>query len=304
MQLRWLAGSTVWLTVLSVFSLPAFYAESWSAQSRIEVAQACPTPALSRMTRHTVAPGETLDSIARRYNLLPATLMGLNPGLRGGKPSPGAQILVPPFNGIQVEVLSGQTWRDVARTYKVRPDVLFEVNGCQRSPRVVFVPGVNWSPIGPSNQPLPPEAEQILTGFPLNTPNLESSLLMGYGYQVQPGTSEVVFHSGVDLAAPVGSPVLAVGNGTIAFAGVQGAYGNLVVINHAEGLQTRYAQLSKITVKVGQRVGRGQAIGAVGTSGRPSSQASHLHFEVRSRSNLGWVAEDPARVLKRIGSRE
>ncbi|MGA7935191.1 MAG: M23 family metallopeptidase, partial [Kovacikia sp.] len=77
----------------------------------------------------------------------------------------------------------------------------------------------------------------------------------------------------------------------------QGAYGKLVVINHQEGLQTRYAQLSKLQVKVGQVVKKGQTIAFVGTSGSPSSKQPHLHFEVRSRSDLGWVAQNPEPYL-------
>ncbi|MDX2231942.1 MAG: M23 family metallopeptidase [Leptolyngbyaceae cyanobacterium bins.349] len=267
-------------------------------RSLLAQAAACQTPALSRVTRHTVAAGETVERIARQYNLLPATLMGFNPSLRGGRVPTGSQILIPPFNGIRAEVQPGQSWRDVAKIYKVRPDVLFEVNGCQPSPRVVFVPGVNWSPIAPSNQSPPAAAGQVLAGSPLES--TAPTVLLSYGYQVQPGTNQVAFHSGVDLAAAVGTPVLAVGAGTIAFAGTQGAYGNLVVVNHAEGLQTRYAQLGRIQVRVGQRVSRGQPLGTVGTSGRPSSAAPHLHFEVRSRSNLGWVAENPGQILQAL----
>ncbi len=256
----------------------------------------CPPPALSRLTRHTVAPGETLGAIAQKYNLIPATLLGFNPVLRSGRAPVGAVLVVPPFNGVRVE-LTGQTWREVAKAYKVRPDVLFEVNGCQRSPRVVFIPGVNWSPMGAAAQMLPRQSKVILSGYPLPDAPSESVVLLNYGYGVQPEIGKVGFHSGVDLAAPMNTSVLAVGSGTVAFAGVQGASGNLVVINHAEGLQTRYAQLGKITVKVGQRVNQGQPIGIVGVSGRPSSKQPHLHFEVRSRSNLGWVAEDPKVIL-------
>lgn len=291
-----------WLISFLGCGLALFSGDRSDAQTRVlapagrSLAQACQAPALSRVTRHTIAPGETVDSIARKYNLLPATLMGFNPSLRSGRANVGSQILVPPFNGIRAEVPPGKSWREIAKTYKVRPDVLFEVNGCQPSPTVVFVPGVNWSPIAPSTQAIPRAAGQILSGSPLGS--AASTVLLGYGYQVQPGTNQVAFHSGVDLAASVGASVLAVGSGTIAFAGSQGIYGNLVVINHAEGLQTRYAQLGRIQIKVGQRVSQGQPIGTVGTSGRPSSREPHLHFEVRSRSSLGWVAENPDQLLK------
>lgn len=255
----------------------------------------CPAPVLSRLTQHKVAPGETIERIATRYNLIPATLMGLNPSLRAGKATPGETIVVPPFNGIRVEVPVGQTWREVATRFKVRPDVLYEANGCQPSPRVVFVPGVNWSPIGEGKAPSATTATGILIGSPLSG---NPSTLLGYGWYVVEGQEKPTFHSGIDLAAVVGTSVQAVGDGTVAFAGKQGAYGNLVVINHPKGYQTRYAQLASLRVKTGQPVKRGAAIGTVGQSGSPSLKQPHLHFEVRSNSKLGWVAEDPTPFLR------
>jgi lysostaphin len=262
------------------------------------VTSPCPAPALARVVRHSVARGETLESIAQRYNLIPATLMGLNPALRGGKVTVGSEVLVPPFNGVRVELQPGQTLRDVAKRYNVRPDVLFEVNGCQRNPRVVFVPGINWSPIAATpRQPAEAGNREILSGSPLPTALAKSMILLSYGWRLHPATGQVAFHGGVDLVAAVQTPVRAIGSGTVAFAGTQGPYGNLVVINHSEGLQTRYAQLAALTVKTGQAVTRGQTIGTVGQSGRPSSTEPHLHLEVRSRSSLGWVAEDPEGYL-------
>lgn len=292
--------SLFWLAILgyeSSFAAGGVSQTSGQFSGGETAPSACPTPALSRLMRHTVAPGETLEAIAQKYSLIPATLLGFNPSLRGGKAAVGATIVVPPFNGVRVALQPGQTWREVAKAYKVRPDVLFEVNGCQRSPRVVFIPGVNWSPVGTATQTLPSQSRAILSGSPLPAAPSESAVLLNYGYGVQPETGKVGFHSGVDVAAPVNTAVLAVGSGTVAFAGMQGALGNFVVINHAEGLQTRYAQLGKIAVKVGQRVNQGQTIGTVGFSGRPSSKLPHLHFEVRSRSTLGWVAEDPRAIL-------
>jgi lysostaphin len=269
-----------------------------SDASPVLVAQsACQAPVLSRLTRHKITAGETLDSIARQYSLIPATLMGLNPTLRSGKAPIGTEILIPPYNGIRVELQSNQTWRDIAKRYNVRSDVLFEVNGCQPAPKVVFVPGVNWSPVETPGQKTPAQTTRLLSGSPLPAKLSQSMILLGYGWGLQPNTGRVGFHSGVDLAATAGTPVLAAGDGTIAFAGNQGAYGKLVVINHQEGLQTRYAQLGSIKVKVGQVVKRGQTIATVGTSGTPSSKQPHLHFEVRSRSDLGWVAQNPEPYL-------
>lgn len=86
-------------------------------------------------------------------------------------------------------------------------------------------------------------------------------------------------HQGVDLAGPVGTPVLAPGDGVVVFAGRQNGYGNLIKIEHALGTETRYAHLSKIRVKVGQKVSRGSLIGDMGNTGR--STGPHLHYEVR-----------------------
>jgi lysostaphin len=259
----------------------------------------CPAPALSRMKKHRVASGETLDSIANRYNLIPATLMGINPALRSGKAPVGTEILVPPFNGIRLELQAGQTWRDVAQQYGIRPDILFEVNGCQTNPRVVFVPGVNWSPAKPATTATKP-TPKVLAGYPLTTIPSPNAVLLAYGWGVPPKGGAVAFHAGVDLSAPMGTSVLAVGDGVVAFAGNQEGYGKLIVINHAEGLQTRYAQLGGIKVNPGDSVKQGQAIATVGNSGSPSSSVPHLHFEVRSRSNVGWVAEDPNTYLPNI----
>lgn len=267
------------------------------ARAQEQTPSVCPPPVLSRLVRHRVSAGETLESIARAYNLIPATLMGLNPVLRSGKAPVGTEILVPPFNGIRVELRSNQSWREVAKQYGVRPDALYEVNGCQSAPKVVFIPGVNWSPVAAPGQSPSTQFTRILSGYPLPMQPSQSAILLSYGWGVQPTTGEVGFHSGVDLAAPVGTQVLAVGDGTVAFAGNQGAYGQLIVINHREGLQTRYAQLGSIQVKVGQVVKQGQVIGTTGTSGRPSLTQPHLHFEVRSRSSLGWVAENPETYL-------
>lgn len=262
-----------------------------SSPSSTSAVESCPTPALSRFQRHTVARGETLESIAQLYKLAPATIAVMNPSVKNGAVTVGSELQIPPYNGIVVEVPQGQTWRQVAAKYKVRADAMFEINGCQKDPRVVFVPGVN----GASNRVVaaPPQTNQPptqLSGYPLSA---ATTVALPYGWQINPHSGEVFFHSGVDLVAAVGTPVEAIAPGVVAFAKEQGSYGKLVIINHSGGLQSRYAHLDTIKVTAGQQVKKGDVLGTVGTTGQPAAKQPHLHFEVRSSSSLGWTAQDP-----------
>ena len=99
-------------------------------------------------------------------------------------------------------------------------------------------------------------------------------------------------HQGVDFAAPVGTPIHATADGVVTFAGRQGAYGNLIKIEHELGTETRYAHLSRIRVKPGQRVSQGELIGDMGNTGR--STGPHLHYEVR----VNGRAVDPMSFIK------
>lgn len=86
-------------------------------------------------------------------------------------------------------------------------------------------------------------------------------------------------HRGIDLGAPTGAPIRASKAGRVIFAGWQGGYGRLVLIDHHDGVVTAYAHLSRFSVGVGANVSQGQVIGAVGTSG--NTTGPHLHFETR-----------------------
>lgn len=102
----------------------------------------------------------------------------------------------------------------------------------------------------------------------------------GFGGRSNPfGGGSYELHSGQDINAERGAEVVAAANGRVVFADWQGGYGQLVTIDHGGGLTTRYAHLSKIEVRAGDWVSRGQRIGAVGSTGR--STGPHLHYEVR-----------------------
>jgi murein DD-endopeptidase MepM/ murein hydrolase activator NlpD len=101
----------------------------------------------------------------------------------------------------------------------------------------------------------------------------------GFGYRRDPKTGGRRLHKGVDFAAGVGTPIYATADGVVTHAGWQSGYGRLVKIQHQFGIETRYAHLSSIQVKAGQRVSRGDKIGGMGASGRVTGV--HLHYEVR-----------------------
>nr|MBA3242642.1 M23 family metallopeptidase [Acidobacteriota bacterium] len=96
---------------------------------------------------------------------------------------------------------------------------------------------------------------------------------------------------GQDIAAPRGTPVLAAADGFVTQAGTQSGYGQIVIIDHGNGLTTRYGHLSKIEATLGQELKRGELLGQVGSTGR--STGPHLHYEVRFRD----VPVSPSRYL-------
>jgi murein DD-endopeptidase MepM/ murein hydrolase activator NlpD len=100
----------------------------------------------------------------------------------------------------------------------------------------------------------------------------------GYGWRRDPFTGMRDFHQGLDLVAPLGTQVVAPADGIVTKAGPAGGFGNSVFISHGYGIITRYGHLSSLTVRVGQRVKRGDVVATVGNTGR--STGPHLHYEL------------------------
>lgn len=113
---------------------------------------------------------------------------------------------------------------------------------------------------------------------PVSEANLKQ-MASGYGNRVDPIYGTVKMHEGMDFACDIGTPVYATGDGTVTAAGWHSGYGNRIDINHGFGYTTRYAHLSKISVRTGQEVKRGDLIGYSGNTGK--STGPHLHYEVR-----------------------
>ena len=120
---------------------------------------------------------------------------------------------------------------------------------------------------------VPPSAPGVL-GWPVT-----GVITSPFGWRRSPFGRSPEFHQGLDIGANMGTPVTAAASGTIISAGWYGGYGNYILIDHGGGMSTGYGHLSRIYVANGQQVQRGQAIGAVGSTG--ASTGPHLHFEVR-----------------------
>ena len=113
----------------------------------------------------------------------------------------------------------------------------------------------------------------------------------GFGLRADPFSGRTALHAGLDFPASVGTPIVAAAGGVVVTSEVHPAYGNMVMIDHGNDLMTRYAHASRVIVKAGDLVKRGQHIADVGSTGR--STGPHLHFEV----HVDGVAQDPAKFL-------
>lgn len=126
----------------------------------------------------------------------------------------------------------------------------------------------------------------------LASPLAFSRVTSGFSLRFHPILKQWRAHTGVDYGAPTGTPVRAVGDAQVEFAGVQNGYGNVVILRHRNGAQTVYAHLSRIFVRVGQSISQGETVGAVGATGWATGP--HLHFEFR----VNGRPEDPLKIAR------
>lgn len=130
-----------------------------------------------------------------------------------------------------------------------------------------------------------------------NMPVRRGYVTSRYGYRTDPFTGRTAFHAGIDFAGPEGTDVFAVAPGIVIFAGVKSGYGNVVEINHGDGMTTRYAHARSLAVKVGDMVTKDQLVAYMGSTGR--SSGPHLHYEVMRNG----TQVDPASYIAHVAKR-
>ena len=274
---------------------------------------------------HTLAAGESLSSVAAYYGLQVADLDAVNADI--SQAHVGMQLLIPPEPGVLVAPAPQQDLLSLAVQYGLSPTALARANGLRyladiQPGQLVFIPLVPGSNLlAPQASAIPqgsrerrdalalqqrnhlanvasvlsryrspsPRPRQEYFAWPLS---VRGRITSPFGRR-SPSIGGSSFHTGLDVAAPTGTPIVASLSGVVSRSGWIGAYGNAVYVDHGNGLQTRYAHMSSIAVAAGTRVQQGQVLGLVGNTG--ISTGPHLHFEIR----INGHAVDPLPQLQR-----
>lgn len=233
-------------------------------------AEPAPVPELA-LRSYQVQAGDSLSEIAHSFDIDLDTLISFN-GIRDvGELREGVELSIPNAPGLSYVARPGDTLSDVADRHGVRADELRAWNDLGSTALAagqrLFIPGV----------PLPEQERNAVLGRLFLKP-APGGIATPYGYQPDPVTGIRRFHDGIDIEHAAGTPIIASMAGRVGRVGVSGAYGRYVVLVHADGYQTLYAQLARAGVTAGSFVAQGQTIGAMGSSGY--GDGSHLHFSI------------------------
>lgn len=232
---------------------------------------------------YVVREGDTISTIADRFNLSIQTVLWANNLSVRSYIRPGNKLTIPPIDGVLHTVKKGDTIAKIAKTYGSDSKEIFAWNkiGEDQSLKVgetLIVPGGKVAAAAPARVG---SASQIFTGAKPADAVVPAGTKMLWPIAARRITQYFTWkHTGVDIAGPIGTPIYAADDGIVELAGWSGGYGNAVIINHGNGLWTRYGHASKLFVKKGDQVKKGQTIMATGSTGR--STGPHLHFEVMS----------------------
>ncbi|SVA24299.1 uncharacterized protein METZ01_LOCUS77153 [marine metagenome] len=239
---------------------------------------------------HLVKKDENLWKIAQNSGLDAFTLLSVNKLRNGNLIRPGQSIKVPNQRGILHKVVKDESLEEIAIRYQVSLEKIIESNG-MLDPDTIYAGTELFIPDAKINESfrkrlIPPPYK------PKFVKPTSGRLTSGFGYRIHPILKKRRMHKGIDIVARYGSNVKAATGGIITYSGQMGSYGNLVVIDHQNGFETRYAHNSRLKVKKGEKVRQGQTIALVGNTGR--SNGTHLHFEIWKNGE----AIDPAHYLK------
>lgn len=231
------------------------------------------------VTSYTLKAKDNYWTIAENHHINLPTIIGANPTLPF-KAYLGQTINLLSRRGTLHEVYPGETLQKIADAYRIEVKLIRQENQIHwwrgiRPGDVLFLPDIK--PIRMSEQWQNYFDQRGFFGVPFTHGG--EFITSGFGWRIDPVTGKRAIHTGLDFRAHYGESVFAAATGKVIFAGVDGGYGNLIKIHHNKEYTTYYAHLSKILVRRGEKVRRGQLIGKVGMTGYATGP--HLHFEIR-----------------------
>lgn len=229
-------------------------------------------------SEYRVRKGDTMNSILARSGLRSiSTLLSSNGIDNARRIRDGQTLRVPSMDGIIHSVSRGESLERIAKRYSIPVTALLDANDLSATSIVVgqrlFIPGATLS----SRELRKAMGELFLTP-------VMGRLTSPFGYRSDPFTGVRSFHTGIDLAAPTGTPVRSTLYGKVATTGYSNVYGNYVILTHDDGYQSLYGHLSSIAVRRGQTIEQGVLIGRVGNTGY--STGSHLHFSIYKHGKM------------------
>lgn len=246
---------------------------------------------------YVVRPGDSLSGIADMFDVSTNTILWANNLSAKAAITPGTTLVILPVSGVRHAVTKGETLQSLAKRYGADAADIASYNGLDTATALavgteVIIPGGELA-AAPAKKKAPVAAKSKIRaggglGSILPTGDTASGASSGFTNPAPGGRLSQGIHgwNGVDIAAPVGTAIKAAAAGTVIVSrvgGWNGGYGNYVVIDHGNGVQTLYAHMNTDNVSVGQSVGKGETIGSVGRTGQATGY--HLHFEVRGAKN-------------------
>jgi murein DD-endopeptidase MepM/ murein hydrolase activator NlpD len=256
-------------SLLLEYSTPGYYGQG---SGDIQIPDSSLLAIIEKST-YIVEAGDTLSEIADRHGLSDQTLISWNQIKDVRRVPIGAELVIPNIDGVIHKVAAGESLNGIADHYDVPFTKILDANDMLsdilQPGQELIIPGGKMSAY----------TYKLAMGTLFLYPVKRFRFTSGFGYRIDPFTGMRRMHYGVDLAAPVGTPVYASQAGRVISIGDNPkGFGKYVVIRHSNGYQTLYAHLLSYNVRVGQLVSRQQKIAAMGNSGR--STGPHLHFAI------------------------
>ena len=271
-------------------------AKEWEAQEEQELTELNENINLEEKIvlenmEYVIKKGDTISDLSKEYKIKTDYIYANNIDKNLRVLKIGNKINIPTEQGIFYAVKKGDTFEGLSKRFEVNIKTIKEDNEIDRLL------------VGAKIFLREPKVSRYLNSFKqeyvkktnlgtFSNPLMAMSLTSSFGSRKHPVLKKVLNHAGVDLKAKTGTKVVSARDGVVSFAGRASGYGKLVIIKHSDGYETRYAHLSQIDVKKGQKVSQNQHIALSGATGRVSGP--HLHFEIRKNGKI----ENPLAYLK------